>query len=259
METIVMLDPTRVPRHIGIIMDGNGRWARAHGLPRIVGHERGIEALRRTVEHCGRRGVNTITAYAFSSENWKRPQDEVDGLFELFVRFLIAERERLLKDEVRLTAVGRRDRFPKDVCRELELTEQATAHFEKHLRLAVDYGGRAEIAATAQRLAQRCLDGTLRPEEIDEAQLDAEICNDIPDPDLIIRTANEQRLSNFLLWQSCYSELYFSTTLWPDFGPADVDAALADFARRERRYGGRPQNGSDVPGERVQLSGSTEG
>ena len=231
----------RVPQHIGIIMDGNRRWADAHGVSRIDGHKQGIQALRRTVEAGQDLGIRVITAYAFSSENWKRPEWEVKALFELFGRFLVSERSTLLKKGVRLSVIGRRDRMPARVRRRLEQTEALTAEFDQHhLRLAVDYGGRTELAAAARKLAERVRAGELDPAQIDEQSITRALNGDVPDPDLIIRTAGEQRLSNFLPWQSCYSELHFTPTLWPDFGREDLELAIADFAGRERRYGGRP-------------------
>jgi undecaprenyl diphosphate synthase len=248
---------SRIPAHIGIIMDGNRRWADAHGLNRIDGHERGIEALRRTVDICGNRGVKVVTAYAFSSENWNRPEWEIEGLFGLFGHFVVSERPNLLRNKIRLSAIGRRDRMPAAVRERLEETEELTRHLGSlHLRLAVDYGGRQEIVRAVRALAERAKAGTLDPEAIDEdalrASFESEACED---PDLIIRTGGEQRLSNFMLWQSCYSELYFCDTLWPDFGEAEIDRALADFARRERRYGGRPDEGAVIESLAAKLFG----
>lgn len=231
-----------VPQHMAIIMDGNRRWAQQRLVNRVRGHEAGVEALRRTVRACTELGVGVLTVYAFSSENWKRPKWETDGLFGLLARYLVNERPTLVKDGVRLSAIGRRDRIPALIVRRLEETEALTRELTTiHLRLAIDYGGRAELADAARELARRVTEGVIEPDSVDENTLDRLLRRDgVSDPDLIIRTAGERRLSNFLAWQSCYSELHFAETLWPDFGAEDVERALEDYRSRERRFGGRP-------------------
>jgi undecaprenyl diphosphate synthase len=225
--------------HVAIIMDGNGRWAQRRGSPRWKGQEMGAHAVRRTTEEACRQGVAVLTLFAFSSENWKRPPQEISVLFGLFQRYLRQERENLLKNDIRLSAIGRRDRLPRRVLTLLRETEAATRSGQRlHLRLALDYGSRYEIVEAARALAHSAARGELRPEDIDECRFGSALPADlVPDPDLIIRTAGERRLSNFLLWQAAYSELYFCPTLWPDFTEADLQQALADYHSRTRRFG----------------------
>jgi undecaprenyl diphosphate synthase len=231
------MDPIR---HVAIIMDGNGRWAEMRGMPRWKGHEAGVEAVRRVTKAAGERGIAVLTLFAFSSENWKRPAKEVHILFSLFRRYLEETRKELIDNGIRLSAIGRRDRLSASVREALSATESATSAGDRlHLRLAIDYGSRHEIAAATRLLAQSVARGDLHPERIDEALLAKALAPEsVPDPDLVIRTAGERRLSNFLLWQSAYAELHFSPTLWPDFGEADFEAALADYGLRTRKYGG---------------------
>jgi undecaprenyl diphosphate synthase len=226
--------------HVAIIMDGNGRWAENRGMPRWRGHEAGAAAVRRVVEEACRQAVPVLTLFAFSSENWKRPAREVQILFGLFRRYLREERAALVESGIRLSGVGRRDRFAPAVREALAATERATAGCGRlHLRLALDYGARQEIADAARRLAVEAARGALRADAIDEARLDAALASEpVPDPDLIIRTGGERRLSNFLLWQGAYAELWFTPKLWPDFGGEDFRAALDDFRGRTRRFGG---------------------
>lgn len=228
--------------HLAVIMDGNGRWAERRGLPRWRGHERGLGAVRRLCEAACRLQIPCVSLFAFSSENWKRPETEVRFLFRLFRRYLGAEREYLLARGIRVSAFGRRDRLPRPVLEELERTEAETRECGRlHLRIALDYGARYEIASAARELAGAAARGELDPGEITEERVSRELGRDAaPDPDLVIRTAGERRLSNFLLWQAAYSELYFSPTLWPDFGDSDLDAALADYGRRTRKFGALP-------------------
>ena len=234
-----MADATKLPRHIAIIMDGNGRWATARGLPRVLGHHAGAEAVRRVVEAACELGVKVLTLYAFSWENRDRPAEEIRELMQLLERFLRAETPRLLANRIRLRAIGRLDELPTGVVRGLQrVMEQTAAGDQMTLVLALSYGGRQELVDAARRLAQRVQQGTLRPEEIDEAHLAQQLyAPDLPDPDLLIRTSGEQRLSNFLLWQSSYAELYVTPTRWPDFSKEDLAEAIAEYERRDRRFG----------------------
>ncbi len=231
-----------VPRHVAIIMDGNGRWAAARGLPRVAGHRAGVQAVRRAIETAAQLGVEWLTLYAFSSENWRRPLAEVLDLTGLLRHFLRSEIAELKAQGVRLRFIGDRARFERDIQIDLGAAERDTAHNSKlNLVLALSYGGRAEIAAAAQAAARAIAEGTLDPAALDEDKFAGFLSTaGIPDPDLIIRTSGEQRLSNFLLWQCAYAELVFLDLLWPDFGPEAFDSALAEFARRERRFGARP-------------------
>jgi undecaprenyl diphosphate synthase len=230
------------PCHVAIIMDGNGRWAAARGLPRVAGHRAGAQAVRRTVEAAIRHGVGWITLYAFSSENWRRPAGEVLDLTGLLRHYLRNEVKELKGEGVRLRFIGDRDRFEPDIVADLARAEADTAGNSRlNLTLALSYGGRAEIAAAARAAARAAQQGSLDPETIDETSFAGLLSTAaMPDPDLIIRTSGEQRLSNFLLWQSAYAELLFLDVLWPDFGPAHFAEAMAEYARRERRFGARP-------------------
>jgi undecaprenyl diphosphate synthase len=229
-----------MPAHVAIIMDGNGRWAAARGLPRVAGHRAGRDAIRPTIEVCRELGVQTLTLYAFSTENWRRPQDEVGALMNLLQESLIQEAEELHRNGVRLRISGDVEAFPSAIRREITRVEALTRNNQALvLNFALNYGARAEIARAARRLAARAREGALAPEAIDEAALAGELYTaDLPDPDLIIRTGGEQRLSNFLLWQAAYAELYFADVLWPDFGREHLVAAIAEFQRRQRRFGG---------------------
>ena len=231
-----------VPRHVAIIMDGNGRWAAAKGLPRVAGHRAGVQAVRRAIETAAKLGVQWLTLYAFSSENWRRPLSEVMDLTGLLRHFLKSEIAELKAEGVRLRFIGDRARFERDIQFDLGAAERDTAgNTRLNLVIALSYGARAEIASAARAVAEAVRAGTLDPAEIDEARFEEHLStNGIPDPDLIIRTSGEQRLSNFLLWQSAYAELVFLDVLWPDFGPPQFAEALAEFARRERRFGARP-------------------
>jgi undecaprenyl diphosphate synthase len=226
-------------QHAAIIMDGNGRWAERQGMPRWRGHEAGTLAVRRVTEAACRLGVPILTLFAFSSENWKRPAKEVNILFGLFRRYLVETRRELLDNGIRLSAIGRRDRLSPMVRAALDETEQFSRHGSRlHLRLAIDYGSRAEIIEAARRLAVDAARGALRPEQIDEERISMTLqSGDVPDPDLIIRTAGERRLSNFLLWQAAYTEFYFCPKLWPDFEAGDLEAALEDYHSRTRKFG----------------------
>ncbi len=220
-------------RHVAIIMDGNGRWAQKRHLPRVVGHQRGVEAVRRTVKAARDAGLEALTLYAFSTENWRRPDDEVSDLMLLMKRFILSDLDEFAANDVRLKIIGNYRPFAPDV---VELIDKALARTAGNsgtiLAVALNYGSQDEIARAARRAAER---GAITPETI-AAELDTA---DMPPLDLLIRTSGEVRLSNFLLWQAAYAELYFADVLWPDFGPEHLQAALDEFARRERRYGGR--------------------
>ena len=227
-----MADHHNVPRHIAIVMDGNGRWASKRFLPRIAGHNRGVEALKRIVSACSSRHIETVTVFAFSSENWNRPVEEVSGLMDILAMALSREVPKLQRDGVRLRFVGSRNALSLRVAKGLEEAEALTASNNLLLlNVCFNYGGRWDIASAAARLAAA---GTLITEKSLSDALSLSFCSD---PDLLIRTGNEMRLSNFLLWQSAYTELYFSDLLWPDFDEAALDAALLDYASRERRFG----------------------
>jgi undecaprenyl diphosphate synthase len=231
--------PRPQPRHIAIIMDGNGRWAQARGLPRIAGHRRGAEAVRRTVTAAAELGIPYLTLFGFSSENWKRPLAEVDDLMGLLRHYLRGEIAELHRNGVRLRVIGERGRLAPDIVTLIANAEALTCDNEGvNLTIALSYGGRAEIIAAVRVLAAKAAADELRPEAIDETVISRHLFTaDIPDPDLLIRTSGEQRISNFLLWQCAYAELVFIKTLWPDFGQADLEQAIADYGGRERRYG----------------------
>ncbi len=235
------LDPA-VPRHVAIIMDGNGRWATARGLPRIAGHRAGAQAVRRTIEAAIRAGVEWLTLYAFSSENWQRPQAEVLDLTGLLRHYVRQELAELKAQGVRLRIIGDRVRFDGDIIADLARAERETVGNSRlNLTIALSYGARAEIVAAARAAALAAAAGTLDPSSLDETTFAALLATaEMPDPDLVVRTSGERRLSNFLLWQSAYAELVFTDVLWPDFGLAEFDAALQEFAGRERRFGARP-------------------
>lgn len=237
--------PPAPPAHIAIIMDGNGRWARQRGLPRTAGHRQGAEAARRTVEGAIEAGVSCLTLFSFSSENWSRPADEVQELMSLLRRYLQSEIAELHKNGVRLKVIGDRSRLTGDITSLIEEGEERTRHNDRLcLTMALSYGGRQEIADTARRIAQAAVAGEIDPATIDEAQISARLfTSDLPDPDLLIRTSGEQRISNFLLWQLAYSELVFVDTLWPDFTADHLRAAIREFQRRDRRYGAALSSG----------------
>lgn len=227
------------PAHIAIIMDGNGRWAESRRLPRIAGHKRGAEAVRETVEAAAQAGVSYLTLFGFSSENWKRPEREVGDLMGLLRLYLKSEIDELRNNGIRLTVIGDRSRFDTDIVAMIEQAEAATADGRRlNLILALSYGGRQEIVAAAQALAERAVAGEIDPADIDDRQFSSQLHTAaVPDPDLLIRTSGEQRISNFLLWQLAYTELVFTDVLWPDFGAGDLAAAIDEFNGRERRYG----------------------
>jgi len=231
--------PRPVPRHIAIIMDGNGRWAKAHGLPRIAGHRRGAEAARRTVIAAAELGVPYLTLFGFSSENWKRPTAEIHDLMSLLRHYLRGEIAELHRNGVRLKVIGELGKFDPDISSLIEHAEAMTCGNGRiNLTIALSYGARAEIVAAVRQIARQVASGSLAADAVDEACFARHLATaDLPDPDLLIRTSGEQRISNFLLWQSAYSELVFTKTLWPDFSKTDLEQAIEEFCGRERRYG----------------------
>lgn len=231
--------------HIAFIMDGNGRWAQARGLPRTEGHRAGAETVRRVLGYCRDAGIRYLTLYAFSVENWKRPKEEVETLMHLLVAYLASEEKTFHENQVRIRYMGRKRDLPAEVREALDRVEAATAAYERQLILCLSYGGRTEITHAAQEIARQVTRGELDPEAITEETLARNLyLPDVPDPDLIVRTSGEMRLSNFLLWQASYAELYVTPVLWPDFGEADFQAALDAFSRRDRRYGAIGANAS---------------
>ncbi len=231
---------TAVPRHIAIIMDGNGRWAKARGLPRVAGHRQGAEAARKVLRAAGEAGVECLTLYAFSSENWRRPEAEINDLMGLLRFYIGAELNALHREGIRLKILGDHSAFPADVAKLVDGAVSKTAANQRMtLAIALNYGSRGELAAAAQDLARRAVAGEISPHDIDEDLIDRSLyTSGLPPLDLLIRTSGEVRLSNFLLWQAAYAELLFVDTLWPDFDGDSLRAAIARFAGRERRYGG---------------------
>jgi undecaprenyl diphosphate synthase len=231
--------PPHLPRHVAIIMDGNGRWAQARGLPRVAGHRQGADAVRRTLIAAGELGIPYLTLFGFSSENWKRPRDEVDSLMGLLRHYLRSEIAELHRNGVRLRVIGELGRLAADIATMIRNAEAVTRDNDRmNLTIALSYGGRAEIVAAARAIAAEVMEGRLALERIDEAAVGRHLfTSELPEPDLLIRTSGEQRISNFLLWQCAYAELVFTKTLWPDFGRTDLEQAVADYGGRERRYG----------------------
>jgi undecaprenyl diphosphate synthase len=233
-------DPTPGPHHVAIIMDGNGRWAKARALPRVAGHRRGADAVRRVVRGAGELGIPVLTLFAFSTENWTRPADEVNDLMGLLRHYLRNELEELHKNGARLRVIGNRQGLPPDIVRDIAEAENMTqANGRIDVNICINYGARDEILQATRNLARRVAAGELGADGIDEARFEKELLTaGVPDPDLLIRTSGEQRISNFLLWQCAYAELVFVDTLWPDFGKDHLEQAIVEFRRRERRYGG---------------------
>ena len=227
------------PRHIAIIMDGNGRWANARGLPRQVGHERGVEALRNVVEACRPTSLSHLTVFSFSSENWKRPAAEISALFGLLKIYVAKDLNRLHSEGVKIRIIGSKNGLPGDILELIKKAEDKTkANTKFHLNIAFNYGAQDEIVEASRAIAARCVSGDLRPEDISNDVFARELLfKHSPDPDLLIRTSGEYRISNFLLWQIAYSELYFTDCLWPDFGEAELHEALNAFKARDRRFG----------------------
>ena len=234
-----MSESKLTPRHVAIIMDGNGRWAQLRGRERYYGHMQGVEPVRAAVRAAIRRGVHYLTLYAFSTENWGRPAEEIDALMELFCRSVASETPELRKQGVRIAMIGDRSRFPAKVQEYLAQAERETAGGERlTLILALNYSSRSEITRAVRLLASRAAAGEIAPESIDETMISQALDTaPYPDPDLVVRTSGEQRLSNFLLWQSSYAELWFPEVLWPDFTETDFDRAIEEYARRDRRFG----------------------
>ena len=239
-DLLEAFDPSRTPAHVAIIMDGNGRWASRRGLPRIAGHRTGVKAVREAIVSAIELGVSYLTVYSFSSENWRRPADEVTGLMSLFVEVLDREVDSLMEQDVKVRVIGRRDGLPEATASAFRRAEERTAG-NKTLTLvvALDYGGRAEIAGAARAIARDVAAGRLDPEAVDEETVAANLTTaGIPDPDLLVRTSGEMRVSNFLLWQIAYSEIWVTPTLWPAFKRYDFLRAVIDYERRDRRFGG---------------------
>ena len=234
------LQREKLPRHIAMIMDGNGRWAQERGLERIEGHVRGAETVRRIVEECCRLGIGQLTLYSFSSENWKRPRQEVDFLMSLLKQYLVDERPEIMRQNIRFRVIGRRTELSEEVVREIEETERlSSTNTGLTLALAVNYGSRAEIVDAVRAIAERVQRGELKPSEIEEATISNSLyTSGMPDPDLLIRTAGEMRVSNYLLWQISYAELWVTPINWPDFSNDVFRSALLEYSGRERRYGG---------------------
>ena len=228
------------PQHVAIIMDGNGRWAKARGLPRVAGHRRGADAVRRVVRGAGELGIPVLTLFAFSTENWARPADEVADLMGLLRHYLRSELDELRKNGARLRVIGNREGLAADIVRDIADAENMTAGNARiDVNICINYGSRDEILRATRRLAQRVAAGEMTVDGIDQKSFERELLTaGLPDPDLLIRTSGEQRISNFLLWQCAYSELVFVDTLWPDFGKEHLEQAIVEFRRRERRYGG---------------------
>ncbi len=240
-----MLDRDRMPTHVAIIMDGNGRWAKKRGLPRLAGHNAGMKAMKKIVDHSDKLGIKHLTVYAFSTENWKRSLAEVSGIFKLLVTYVNSDLKELIENNVRVKVLGDYTTLPKDAVKSLQKTLKETKdNTGLQFNIALNYGGRDEIRRAVEAVARRVSDGVLKPEEITEEMIGAELFTgsahaDVPDPELIIRTSGELRLSNFLLWQSAYSELVFADALWPDFTPEEYEKAIAEYQSRDRRFGGR--------------------
>lgn len=232
-------EPRVVPKHVAIIMDGNGRWAKSRGLPRVAGHKRGADAVRRAVKTAGELGVRYLTLFGFSSENWKRPLDEITDLMALLRNYLRSEIAELHKQGVRVRVIGDRARLAPDIVTLIEQAERTTeANTNLDFIIALSYGARAEIARAARALAHAAKAGEIDPETIGEADIAKYLyTSDIPDPDLLVRTSGEKRISNFLLWQAAYTEFVFLDVLWPDFDRPHFEAAIAEFGKRDRRYG----------------------
>lgn len=244
-EVLPEVSPERIPRHVAIIMDGNGRWAKSRGQARMMGHRAGAKSVRAVMETAGDLGIEVVTLYSFSMDNWKRPEEEVRALMELYLEYMAVERQTLLENKVRFRQIGRRHGLPEIIQRGVEMLEAETADNTRGtLCLAVNYGSRAEIVDAAKDLALRVQRGEIDIEQIDESTFAQGLyAPDLPDPDLLIRTAGEMRISNYLLWQISYSELHVTQTLWPDFGREQFLEAIREYARRSRRFGGL----SDTP------------
>ncbi len=234
-----LIDTLNIPEHIAIIMDGNGRWATQRGKPRTFGHKEGVNAVQRTVEAAAELGVRYITLFGFSTENWKRSHEEVSELMGLLKMYLKSKTSEMHKNNVRLTVIGDRSRLDKEIVRLIENAETLTKDNDKlHVQVALSYSGRYDITQAVQTLARAAVDGKINPDDIDETVFSSALqTNGVPDPDLLIRTSGEKRISNFLLWQCAYSEYYFTDTYWPDFGKDDLVEAIRVYSKRDRRFG----------------------
>ncbi len=247
-----MSSDSEIPAHIAIVMDGNGRWALQRNRPRSMGHKAGLNALRAVIEHCGNLGVKVLTVFAFSSENWNRPEKEVSRLMDLFMRALDREARELHENNVRIQFIGDIGAFSPTLQKKIHRAHTQTAQNTRMtFNVAVNYGGRWDIVQATRKLAEECANGLIKPEDISEEMLAKKVClYKNQDPDLLIRTGGEMRISNFLLWQSAYTELHFTPTLWPDFGPENIDQAITAYQARERRFG--------LTGEQVKKSARLE-
>jgi undecaprenyl diphosphate synthase len=239
-KPLVDVDRQRWPAHIAVIMDGNGRWAQRQGLPRIEGHRRGVESVRRATEECSRLGIKQLTLYCLSSENWKRPPKELDFLMHLLEQYMIEERSTIMQNDIRVSTIGRGTGIPPEVQQEINKTIAMSSHNKgTQLCLAINYGGRTELIDAVRNIACEILEKRLLPEDINEQTIDQRLyTSGMPDPDLLIRTAGEMRVSNFLLWQISYAEIWVTDRCWPEFREDDLHQAIRDYARRERRFGG---------------------
>lgn len=240
-----MIDKTRIPAHVAIIMDGNGRWAKKRNLPRVAGHNAGMKAMKRIVDHSDKLGVRYLTVYAFSTENWKRSLAEVTGIFKLLVTYVNSELQELIDNNVKVKVLGDYSTIPPDAKKSLEKTlEQTKENTGLQFNIALNYGGRDEIRRAVYAIGRDIQKGLLKPEDITEELIGSHLFTgslnaDVPDPELVIRTSGELRLSNYLLWQTAYSELVFSDVLWPDFTPEEYEKAICEYQSRSRRFGGR--------------------
>lgn len=238
-----MLDKDRIPQHVAIIMDGNGRWAKAHSVPRVAGHNAGMKAMKKIVDHSDKLGVKYLTVYAFSTENWKRSMEEVGGIFKLLVKYVQSDLKGLIENNVHVNILGDYTAIPEDARKSLDKTlEKTKANDGLVFNIALNYGSRDEIKRGIQKLCEQIKNGELEPEDIDEEMISGSLYTgqyNVPDPEVVIRTSGEERLSNFLMWQSAYSELVFVDDLWPDFTPEKYEEALAVYQSRDRRFGGR--------------------
>ena len=234
------IDMTRLPVHIGVIMDGNGRWAKRRGLPRSAGHQAGAETLKRIVTECNKMGIKYITVYAFSTENWKRPKDEVDFLMNLLMSYLLDAERTLAGENVRIRAIGSRAELSEEMQEQIKKTEAFTSKNDGIvMNIALNYGSREELVQAVRNISEKVKNGEMNADDIDADAISKELyTGGQPDPDLIIRTSNEQRLSNFMMWQASYSEFYFTKRLWPDFSVKDLHEAIIVYQSRNRRYGG---------------------
>ena len=240
-----MLSKERMPVHVAVIMDGNGRWAKEKGVPRLAGHNAGMKAMKKIVDHSDKLGIKHLTVYAFSTENWKRSIEEVSGIFKLLVSWVASDLRGLIDNNVRVKVLGDYSALPADAVKSLERTlEETKDNTGLQFNIALNYGGRDEITKAVRAIGRKVKTGELEPEDISEENIAAELFTgvfnaDVPDPELVIRTSGELRLSNFLLWQSAYSEMVFSEVYWPDFTPEEYEKAIEDYQSRERRFGGR--------------------